>query len=144
MLCLSNQLYLWCVFYNSLYWHLNKLIKGIKLLSYKTFLIKVGTDNNPASLLPQISGDLITVIFSLIVVGVCKKMGTCKWETLFKVQTAWIWQKSPRFFMSADDQLNCPLIWAILKPQGAVAGKIRRTDARTVGKILVVLVWPKP
>ena len=34
------------------------------------------------------------------------------------------------------DQLNCPLIWAILKPRVS-----RRIAARSGVKILVVLVW---
>ena len=47
------------------------------------------------------------------------------------------------------NQLNCSLIWAILKPQGAVVvvrgGETRRTVARSGDKISIVLVWqPKP
>ena len=40
------------VFYNSLYRHLDKLVKGIQLLPNETFLIKIRTDDNPTGFLP--------------------------------------------------------------------------------------------
>ena len=58
---------------------------------------------------------------------------------------------TPRFFMSMDshDQLNCPLIWAILKPWGPEAVvRVGNTWLITTcpgDKLFVHLVWqPKP
>ena len=62
VLCLCYQLYLWGVFYNPLYRHLNEFIKGVQLLTYKTLFIKICTDDNPTRFLPQICSDIIPII----------------------------------------------------------------------------------
>ena len=79
VLGLALQLYLRRVLHNPLDIHLDKLVKGVQLLSHQTFifellemnmnryagptfLLKIGRDDSPTCLLPDLVGDLLCIV----------------------------------------------------------------------------------
>ena len=75
VLSLSLQIYGWGVLHDSLYRHLDELIKGVELLPHQTLLIKVWADDDPAGLLPHVCCHLFS--FILLIQQFWKARSSC-------------------------------------------------------------------
>lgn len=73
MLWLCLQFNFWAVLNNPLYRHLNEFIKGIQLLSNKTFLFKIRADDNPTRFLPQIWCDFFPFVLTITTISMNNK-----------------------------------------------------------------------